>query len=266
MSINIFPEFETDYLSYTELGKKAAKDLTLCVTGILRNVEKNLSSKLDHISEFDNLFKNVTYFFYENDSTDNTKNILSRWAVSGNNRNIICEKIGANHPCGPSSKSTERTTALASYRNKCKNWIKENTDTDLVCVIDLDFLSLHIDGLLNSIGWMQNLDIDAMAGFSYLLDKTTKRLTNYDSWAYRHTWWSDHQQYLGWFLWWHPFVGSKPFKVNSAFGGSTIYKRKYYIDADYDGYDCEHVCFHKNIYTKHNKFNLYVNPTQLMVM
>jgi hypothetical protein len=103
-----------------------------------------------------------------------------------------------------------------------------------------------------------------MAGVSYLVQNNM--LLNYDSWAYRHTWWEDLQENMHWFPMWFPFAGSLPFKVNSAFGGSVLYETKMFLSADYDGYDCEHVCFHKNILTKNPECKLFMNPSQLMVV
>lgn len=53
-------------------------------------------------------------------------------------------------------------------------------------------------------------------------------------------------------------------RVNSAFGGLCTYKTKWLKCAEYEGYDCEHVCFHKNLY-KYTEFNLSLNPSQTIL-
>lgn len=268
MKIKIFDEFIDKYNNTVSDGKIIAKNKKVCITALARNIEKYLPETLSTLDQIGKLFYNAKYLIYENDSKDNTKYILEDWSNRSSDHYLISENLNASHPCGPSSKSTLRTQALASYRNKCKSYISQHlSDSDFILVIDLDFIFYNIDGLFHSIGYMShNSHIDAMAGFSYLMQNFNRSFTNYDSWAYRHTWWSDHQSLMPWFGIWFPFVGSDPFKVNSAFGGSVLYSSKMYLSSDYDGYDCEHVCFHKNIHDSNTDFNLYINPSQIMVM
>ncbi|NBQ17257.1 hypothetical protein EBU24_03000 [bacterium] len=102
------------------------------------------------------------------------------------------------------------------------------------------------------------------------------RLWNYDSWACRMSWWTNLQTYnisnfpqtdpMLWFGFWIPPKGSAPMKINSGFGGMTIYKTKFYLIGNYSGVDCEHVTFHYDIVKKNSKFNLFLNPSQVMLM
>jgi hypothetical protein len=69
-----------------------------------------------------------------------------------------------------------------------------------------------------------------------------------------------------WFGCWIMPTGSSPITVNSAFGGSCIYRSNIYFEANYDFMDCEHVCFHYNLYSSKNiNFRLILNPSQQMV-
>jgi hypothetical protein len=69
-----------------------------------------------------------------------------------------------------------------------------------------------------------------------------------------------------WFGFWIPPKGSAPIKINSGFGGMAIYKTKFYLIGNYSGVDCEHVTFHYDIVNKNSKFNLFLNPSQVMLM
>lgn len=266
MEIKIIPEFEEELQKITNIGKQLATDKSILFLSLARNCANNLDKRLDAIENIGLAFKKYAWMIYENDSIDNTNNIIKQRCDK--NKILISENIGATHPTGPLSKSKIRTEALASYRNKLKN-IAGNTfnDYDIVCVIDADFKGIIIDNIYNSLYWMDiNNSISAMAGFALEIHSNNK-ITNYDSWAYRHTWWSDQQHTMIWFYNWVPLIGSHPYKVNSAFGGSCLYKSNFYFGGcDYEGYDCEHVCFHKNLYNKFNNFSLYVNPSQLMIM
>lgn len=266
INLSITPEFTNQIAEFAHIGKGVASDKSVCFIGLARNCADYLGDRLDIIDKIGSNFKSYNWLIYENDSTDDTVKILS--SRSSQNKIFISEQLNSTHPCGPKYKSKDRTIALANYRNKTKALAKQHfPDVDYVVVIDLDFKGLIQDGLFNSIFWMdKNNHIDAMAGFSIEIHKDQK-LSNYDSWAYRHTWWSDQQHTMLWYYNWIPLVGSHPYFVNSAFGGQCIYKSHfYYGDCDYEGYDCEHVCFHKNLYQKYSNFSLYVNPSQVMFM
>jgi hypothetical protein len=122
-----------------------------------------------------------------------------------------------------------------------------------------------------------------MAGFSYTFKPLTitghyaYNIWNYDSWAYRESWWRDLElepvysslQNYPKMLWFGLRVlpkGVFPTKINSAFGGMVVYKMKDYLIGEYDHYDCEHVTFHRSISTKNKSFNLFINPSQIMLL
>jgi hypothetical protein len=268
MRFPIDDEFIDSYKQKIGEGISFIQDKNICITGLARNIEPVLQNSLNHLSSICGLFNNCNVVIFENDSSDNTKNILQSWQQS--NYYLISQNLKATHPTG-SSKSLLRTTALANYRNICKNYIVDNIKTklDYIIVIDLDFRGIDINGILNSFGWISSSNIDGIVGIAYMLlkdpfDKIT--ILNYDSWAFRHTWWDDHQEQMPWFEKWCPFIGSQPIKVNSAFGGIGIYSADPYLSCNYDGYDCEHVCFHKNLYNKYPNFNLSLNPSQLFII
>lgn len=271
LEAKIFPEFETEFYRVISIAKEKIPEYKVCITGLCRNVEARLESNLTKLDHLGSYFKKCSYVIYENDSTDNTPNILKNWRDNNPDKFIFSEILNSTHPIGNKSKAKERTIALSNYRNKCKQTIIDNvSDIDYIIVIDLDFQTFSLDGLLHSFGFLDKSTINAMAGNSFGATPSNGRmyLTNYDSWAFRHNWWQDYQSQMSWFPLWQPLIGTPPIKVNSAFGGSCIYESKYYLDKDcnYEGYDCEHVCLHKNIYTKFPEFNLSLNPAQLMIV
>ncbi len=272
----IYHEFYDGFRSITNTGKQYAKQQNIAIVGLARNIEKYLIKNLAEIDDLSGLFKSCKYFIYENDSIDNTKNILQTWSFTGSNKTIDSEQLNAEYL--PNSTSNKRTNTLAYGRNKCLNFVKKHQDIDYVIVIDLDFSSIFRDGLLNSFGWLSLVNYaSAIAGFSFILKKEIVEdieytlIDNYDSWAYRHNWWSDtfsvdSYNNMSWFNQWIPIVGSPIFAVNSAFGGCCIYRRDFYIQGLYEGYDCEHVTFHKNILSNNKNFKLFVNPSQIMYL
>ena len=179
-------------------------------------------------------------------------------------------------------KDRARTEALAEYRNTLKDYVKTNfSDYDYSVVIDTDFQDFSIDGVLNSFGWLHNQNhISAICGNSFeiqpFLHSDKPSLCNYDSWAFRSSWWEDLERGeltdvynynpMLWFGMWILPRGSLPIKINSGFGGLCIYRTPYYISGQYFGDDCEHVTFHYNISANTDDFDMYLNPSQIMLL
>jgi hypothetical protein len=260
-------------------GKQFIKDKNITILSLVRDCDHVLSRNIETICSFlSNYCLSYKILFLENDSSDNTKQILH----DTKNNNIEIFSFNFNREKFGSIKSYERIKALAEYRNFLKEKVL-SINSDYVIVLDFDFQDISINGLLNSFGWIKdNSIIKAIAGnsFEYKLfsnNDRNKKLWNYDSWAYRGSWWQDLQlckptiadniDPMLWFGFWILPRGSQPVSVNSAFGGCCIYDSKYYIDSDikYTPDDCEHVTLHYNLYKKYNDFKLYLNPSQVML-
>lgn len=264
----VFPEFQQAYNNTVEKGKNFIHNQNIVITGLTRNSGDRL---YNNIKVLDNFKKNISYFIYENDSTDNTTDILAQLSNENPKFKYKSEKLDLVQY--GQVKDKERTERLADCRNTCLNFIKDNhTNTDYVIVLDLDYAGLSIDGLFHSFGiFSEHKKISAIAGFSYEI-KANNILWNYDSWAFRWTWWDDLQSHhtfyhidpMGWFGLYYPPIGSSPIFVNSAFGGCCIYKTSTFVQGKYSGEDCEHVTFHKRLYQTNN-FSLVANPAQIMV-
>lgn len=260
-------------------GINHLKESSITIACLVRDVESVIDNNISKIINFSKTYsKNYNIIFFENDSKDNTKNKLLKIKEKYSNINFISRNY-SRPKFGP-VKTKARTIALAEYRNELKDFIKTNYNTDYVIVLDFDFIDFSENGLLNSFGWLSEFpDYSAIAGNSFQFrkvfnDNDELDFWNYDSWAYRGSWWEDLTQYSAyearhydpmlWFGLWIPPIGSEPFKVNSAFGGCCIYRPDYYYNGTYEGSDCEHVTFHKSLYYNNN-FKLYLNPSQIML-
>lgn len=268
------------YNHYINSGKAHLAKSSIAFACLIRDVESVLEKNVDKVINFCNTYaKNYNIVFFENDSTDNTKKKLSEIKTKYSNIEYISRDYG-REKFGP-VKSKIRTIALAEYRNELKDFIQKQYTTDYIIVFDFDFIDFSENGILNSFGWLSEYDsFGAIAGNSFEIRKVipgtaSNDLWNYDSWAYRHCWWEDLTQYQAyenrnydpmlWFGLHIPPIGSTPFKVNSAFGGSCIYRSNYYYNGTYEGSDCEHVTFHHSLYND-NSFQLFLNPSQIMVL
>lgn len=271
----LYKEFERTYLSKIELGKEHIKNQKIAVLCLTRDSEQYLENNIEKITHLLELALDYKIILYENDSIDNTKTVLQKLADKNKNIRYYTEDNGRKK--FGSVKSLERTQSLAEYRNKLLNQIKNDRNLcvyDYVMVMDLDFADFSEPGILNSFGWLSdNNSIDAIAGNSFELKKVFNEysLWNYDSWAFRFSWWNElkNNEYIRYnpMLWFGLFImpmGSPLLQVNSAFGGTAIYRTKKFIHGVYDGYDCEHVCFHLSLDRTYASFSLMLNPSQIM--
>jgi len=273
--------YKEDYLKKINSGLNFLKDKKIALVGLCRSVENIIENNINTIQEiFNNKCRRFNIILFENDSEDNTKLKLENLKNQYSNIEIISHTY--NRPQFGTVKDKNRTIALAEYRNILKNYIANYfNDYDFIIVFDTDFKQIEINGIYNSFGWFNdNQHIGAMAGNSFELKYLTPEedqlmIWNYDSWAYRGTWWHDWEfqpstlnQYnqMLWFGFWILPIGSPIIKANSAFGGMTIYKTQYYLSGTYSGEDCEHVTFHHSIYNNNPEFELFLNPSQTMLV
>jgi hypothetical protein len=272
---NIYKSKIIDGIQYT-------KNQKIILLSLVRDCGDLVYKNIETLKLFlDTFFLDYRILLLENDSSDNTKKELEKI----NNNKIFTLTYNFNRPKFGPIKSFERIKALSEYRNILKDKIQEiDMVSDYIIVLDFDFQDISTDGILNSFGWISNnLNIKAVAGNSFqyqLLNKNdkTKNLWNYDSWAYRGSWWQDFHKIfpapnnsVDPMLWFGLFIlprGSSPIQVNSAFGGCCIYESKYYCNNEikYRAEDCEHVCLHYDLKQKFgNEFNLVLNPSQIML-
>lgn len=278
----LYKIYEDDYNTKITKGKQLLQNKDIVLISLVRNVDKILDRNIKIIIEFFSQHcKSLKHIFFENDSIDNTKEILSKYEKEYPNIiHSISENLNRKHY--GSIKDKDRLIALSEYRNKTKSYANQ-FQSDYIIVLDMDFNSISTNGILNSFGWMsEHQPIKAMAGnsFEYKLSdpkSKIKNLWNYDSWAYRGSWWNDLQYHkpslinnidpMLWFGLFIPPLGSTPTMVNSAFGGCCIYESKFYLDDQikYLSYDCEHVTLHYQLYKKYPNFKLFLNPSQIIL-
>lgn len=271
-------EFIDRYNEKIILGKTFLQNKKIAIIGLARNIGHSIEHSLNKLISFAENTKEYKIVIFENDSEDNTKEVIEK--IKEQNKNIISIYGQYNRPQFGQVQDLERTKALAEYRNILKNYVNAYLlDYDFVVVSDMDFIDFSDLGCYNSFGWFaQHSDtIDAIAGNSFEFKNVTfpdhKSLWNYDSWAFRYTWWNQLQLLdsmtfnpMLWFGFFIMPVGSTILPVHSAFGGMTIYKINQFIQGEYDGYDCEHVCFNYNLKQKIPSFQLVLNPSQIMLV
>lgn len=255
-------EYKSVYYENINLGKDICRNSKVAVVSLARNCEKNLQKSIDIIKQLES--KTIFFFIYENNSTDQTKKILE-----DNQSDQIAVSLNTDGTPYLQNRSRERTINLANYRNICLEWVKQNcSDFDYVLVLDVDAdEGFSIDGIYNSISWLNKIETSAaMGSYSLILNATNNKLFHYDAFASRINDWAESSVFASdaekQFVNYHPDVGAAPIPFYSCFGGLATYKTKCFIGGNYDGsMGCEHVWFHKSIRDK--GYEMYLNPSSI---
>ncbi len=203
-----------------------------------------------------------SFYFYENDSKDNTVKILENW-ISNRSGNFLSEKL--NFTKFNSTTDPERMKFLCQCRNKCKELASENkTDYSLLIDSDIEFNSNNFLLQLND---LLNLDSAVMVTANVrqkIPDLTFNGSSDsyYDVYAFRDKYGSNgiyfsdcpsyiHDDQLRWKL-------SLPIITMSSFGGFALIKSNIFNKVRWlADIHCDHVnmCYDISRYGV-----IYLNP------
>jgi hypothetical protein len=109
------------------------KKHTVSVVGLWRDSQDHIERTLKCLEDIEG-DADFSYYFYENDSTDGTKNRLKDW-LSSRKGELLSETVGL--PKFGSVMEIKRLMLLACYRNKCASQLKD-VDTQYTLMIDTD--------------------------------------------------------------------------------------------------------------------------------
>ena len=109
---------------------------TIAVYALWRDSEPHIQRTLSQLEDLETLDYDFEYYFYENDSKDNTVAILKNWLKNRNHKfrheNINAKKFG-------SVTSVERMKFLCECRNKCRELLVD-TESKYTVLIDSDVI------------------------------------------------------------------------------------------------------------------------------
>lgn len=269
-----YDEFDKD----VNIGLQYANNCKVVICGLIRNGSKNIHKFIKKCENWCSYFKDYRILIVENDSRDNTRDLLLEW--SRVNPKVIILGCGINaKECQLNLSETKswdaskkRISKMIFLRNIYIDYIKNYLkDFDYVIVCDIDLVgSVYIDGIMNSFGKLQkNKDIDVICANG--VRKYFRNFIYYDCYAHvlegekyhnnnknvhslkvlRNTLSNEYNPNM--------------IKVKSCFGGFTIYNinsiinSKYSSDLD-DALECEHTGLHSNMK------NVYYNPMMINIV
>lgn len=128
------------------------KKMRISVFSLFRNSEPYLKKCLSQLESLElSTDADFSYFFYENDSTDNTVSILKSWIKNKKGR-LLSETLGKKK--FGSTLDPERMILMSEIRNKMKSICEIETDYSLIFDSDITFKSNTVNQFLK----FNNLD------------------------------------------------------------------------------------------------------------
>jgi len=245
----------------------AMKEYSVVFAGTVRNVEKYIKKNLQHIDNCGKKFKDYALVIYENDSSDNTKQILKD------------NKKDNYYYIFDTTNESSRTKRLAHGRNQILNKVRELNNYDFLIMLDLDDVNYSGKFVETINSCFEHNEWDVLTG--------NQSDTYYDIWAFRKTglldWdcWREYSKatrngmsdseakdkYVWGII--QKFEPGQMIEVRSAFSGIAIYRLESLPDNcmykghynEDDSEICEHVPFHECL--KNNGLNIFLNTNFL---
>jgi hypothetical protein len=259
------------YYYRLDRGLKILKNKSVLFCGICKDVERAISLNIERICNIGSFAKKYHIFIYENDSTDNTKNILN--AIKSDNITCKTETVGNgnyrdNIINGKDPWHFNRCKILSECRNKYIEYANLHKDEyDYICIVDWDLLGgWSLEGFFHGVFSLEQINNAAcVSSYGVLTEPTNtmsleqvepSRYLMYDSFAYRPEYIDRgiHMSRLPIFNKLYFTRGQDPIVVRSNFGGMALYKintiigKKYYAKQWEEGFvDPDHVNINNEI-------------------
>lgn len=268
--------YEDPFIEYDGSSPTFPLPYRIVITGLARNISKRIRTNLKLSRLLGSYFEKYKIIIFENDSEDDTRNVIKRAMKFDPNIRLIESNIYPDcklrfpnlYSYGVISR--QRIAKMAFYRNVCNHFIfKYYTNYDFVIVMDMDMEgNIPILKILESIrvldksstwsaisangrspipGSLGNLDTmyDAMAFCENDQDMAESEYRNHTSFK------SIIAKYIRMMR--LSMVGKRYCLVKSAFNGLCIYKLEDIKNCNYtDEHVCEHISLHKQ-FSKLNK-------------
>lgn len=241
--------------------------MKISVFCIFRDSEKSLSRLFSQLEDIEGMSGfEFSYFFYENDSKDNTRELIKEW-ISSRNGKFLYEDLGAKK--FGSVTDPERMRFLCECRNKCKDLAEEN-DSDYSLLIDSDISFNRLNFVIQLLS-LQTLEDAVMTTPNVrqpIEDLTFGESGDsyYDVYAYRDNcgnkgiYFSDCPSFLKQDQ--EDWKDGKPIKALSAFGGFAIIKSKIFNSVRWSAdINCDHC---NMCYQISRKGQIYVIPNSVV--
>jgi hypothetical protein len=273
------------YEERVEKGRKAAKSKKVVFAALIRDVAERIPEIKKKVQRMGKLFKDYRILIVENDSTDNTRDLLVSWSKENPKVKILGCGYNVQKCSLPKMPKTDghhvdrtRIEKMVKLRNiyldEIKKSYRSDDGWDYSIFWDLDMISsVYLDGVCNSLGYLQDRkDVDVVC--AYGIYRWGVLTLFYDTYAllYKNEKFhidlkTVHDIRKGLFEI-KLDRGEEPVEVDSCFSGFSIYRTsslmpsnvRYDMSGD-DNLECEHVRLHIKI-----KGVKVVNPSMIHML
>jgi glycosyltransferase involved in cell wall biosynthesis len=270
VALPVDEEFADDFRDTVEFGRSIAKTARVVFVGMARSIAGILPTTIARLEEIGQEFASWQAVVVENDSADDTKDVLRAWQARRPGQVLVdCQDHGYEHLHGFEAL---RVVRYAILRNRYRTLAAEFArNADFVIAVDLDaWGGYSLEGVLHSVAMFSRRayrDAACMASTSLYRAKTEAgKLVwgHYDLWALRM--YGPRVRFDPWQPLWLPPPGARPIRVYSAFGALAVYRPQPFYETAYESYDgdIEHVGLHRNMQQK--GWQIYLNPASRVVM
>lgn len=247
-------------------NNKIDKNIIIC--GVCKNIENQLPHSIKIIEKISNLFKNAKIIIYENNSNDNTKQLLTNWSKKNNTVKIISEtlnknfleQIVINKYIEQHRGNLFKTELIARARNILLDEIfnQDYSKYSDIIMIDMDFM---IEPRYEAFNEIFDSKIKWDAVFAYGMSNNEKKY--WDWYAFRDYYEPLGSELLGNWWWYNPknfnLKNYEPwYPVISAFGGCGIYKKDSIKGCRYSGIVNDELCINVKKIIENNESNFFV--------
>jgi len=234
---------------------------TISVFSLWRDSQKHINRTLSSLEALERKHNEIkfSYYFYENDSVDSTKDILKHWLTNRNSR-LECENLNFTQEHQVITPS--RMQKMAYYRNKMIN-LGRFLKTDYSIILDSDVI--FEDTILEQ--YFSKLDAETVMYTPNIIQNIKCKYCDCNKYSYYDVAALIDENNARGLCWSHnPFQNifdrinfekEKPISVKSAFGGFV------FIKSDILNYcnwrtenDCEHILFCEQV-KKYGKIKLF---------
>lgn len=253
----------SEYRRLLKIGIGRMRESSVVLCGLARDVGSILPKTIARMERLGEMFRDYRVVLFENDSRDDTAEVLTAWASHNSRVKFVSETIG--DPINPVARCLNRATRMAYYRNRCLEVMRaEFADFIHAIVLDTDLKGgWSTDGIANTFGH-DGWDFVGSNGIIFKRMGVDLNVPiQYDAWAFR----LDDQltalptgavNAMQWQR------GQPLVPVSSCFGGLGVYRMPALLSANYDGWDSEHIPLHQHM--RRNGFDkLFLNPSQITV-
>jgi hypothetical protein len=262
------PEWQQLYDLATAEGGRLAKQQTIVICGMARNIAGILPVTFRRLEQICQQFGDYGIVIVENDSEDETKAVLEAYRDADHEHVIVdCRDHGWQHLHG---FEAERVQRYATLRNRYREIARDGwPDADVVLCVDLDcWGGWSVPGLLNGLAWLDRKKaagcMASLSLFQHQFFSEGPAWGHYDTWALRlHGWTS---RIVAWKSLWLPPAGCEPIRVFSAFGAAALYRPEAFYRCAYESIDgdIEHSGLHRAMAKA--GWEIYLNPAQRSLM